>query len=28
VDDLLSLSLDLWAADEGYQRYEPGLAGI
>jgi FdhE protein len=28
VDDLLSLSLDLWAAEEGYQRLEPGLAGL
>lgn len=28
VDDLLSLSLDLWAADEGYTRIEPGMAGI
>jgi formate dehydrogenase maturation protein FdhE len=28
VDDLLSLSMDLWAAEEGYQRLEPGLAGI
>jgi FdhE protein len=28
VDDLLSLSMDLWAADEGYARIEPGLAGI
>lgn len=28
VDDLLSLSMDLWAADEGYTRIEPGLAGI
>jgi hypothetical protein len=28
VDDLVSLSMDLWASDEGYQRLEPGLAGI
>jgi hypothetical protein len=28
VDDLLSLSMDLWATDEGYGRLEPGLAGI
>jgi formate dehydrogenase maturation protein FdhE len=28
IDDLLSLSMDLWAADEGYTRIEPGLAGI
>ncbi len=28
VDDLLSLSMDLWAAEEGYTRLEPGLAGI
>jgi len=28
VDDLLTLALDLWAADQGYQRIEPGLAGI
>jgi hypothetical protein len=28
VDDLLSLSMDLWAAEEGYGRLEPGLAGI
>ncbi|HEX9604458.1 MAG TPA: formate dehydrogenase accessory protein FdhE [Myxococcales bacterium] len=28
VDDLVSLALDLWAADQGYQRIEPGLAGI
>jgi len=27
VDDLASLSLDLWAAGEGYARLEPGLAG-
>jgi formate dehydrogenase maturation protein FdhE len=28
VDDLVSVSMDLWAADEGYTRIEPGLAGI
>jgi len=28
VDDLVSLSLDLWAADEGLTRIEPGLAGL
>jgi hypothetical protein len=28
VDDLLSLSMDLWAVEEGYARIEPGLAGI
>jgi FdhE protein len=28
VDDLLSLSMDLWAAEEGYTRLEPGLAGV
>jgi FdhE protein len=28
VDDLASLPLDLWAAEQGYQRIEPGLAGI
>ncbi len=28
VDDLLSLSLDVWATDRGYSRLEPGLAGI
>ena len=28
VDDLLSLSLDLWAVAEGFQRIEPGLAGL
>lgn len=27
VDDLVSLSMDLWAAREGFQRIEPGLAG-
>jgi FdhE protein len=28
VDELLSLGLDLWAAEQGYSRIEPGLAGI
>jgi formate dehydrogenase accessory protein FdhE len=28
IDDLVSLSMDLWAADEGYTRIEPGIAGI
>lgn len=28
IDDLLSLSMDLWAAEEGYTRIEPGIAGI
>jgi hypothetical protein len=28
VDELLSLSMDVWAADQGYVRLEPGLAGI
>jgi hypothetical protein len=28
VDDLCSLSLDLWAAEQGYERLEPSLAGV
>ncbi len=28
VDELLSLSMDLWAAEQGYTRIEPGIAGI
>jgi formate dehydrogenase maturation protein FdhE len=28
VDDLLSLSMDLWAIDEGFVRIEPGMAGL
>lgn len=28
VDDLISLSLDLWALREGFERVEPGLAGL
>jgi FdhE protein len=28
VDDLVSLSLDLWAREHGLSRLEPGLAGF
>jgi FdhE protein len=28
VDDLVSLSMDLWANEQGFTRIEPGLAGI
>jgi FdhE protein len=28
VDDLASLSLDLWAIEQGFTRLEPGLAGV
>jgi formate dehydrogenase formation protein len=28
IDDLLSISMDLWAVDEGFTRIEPGLAGL
>lgn len=28
VDDLVSLALDLWVAEQGFTRIEPGLAGI
>jgi FdhE protein len=28
VDDLCSLSLDLWASEQGYERLEPSLAGV
>lgn len=28
VDDLVSLSMDLWAVDQGFMRIEPGLAGL
>ncbi|HXK11205.1 MAG TPA: hypothetical protein VMT70_16280 [Vicinamibacteria bacterium] len=28
VDDLVSLAMDLWAAEQGYRRIEPGLAGL
>jgi formate dehydrogenase maturation protein FdhE len=28
VDDLCSLSMDLWASEHGYERLEPSLAGV
>ena len=28
IDDLLSIAMDLWAAEEGFTRIEPGLAGL
>jgi len=28
VDDLASLALDLWAQDQGFERIEPGIAGL
>ena len=28
VDDLCSLSMDLWAVEQGYERLEPSLAGV
>jgi hypothetical protein len=28
VDDLLSLATDLWARAEGFERLEPGIAGV
>ena len=28
VDDLVSLSMDLWAGEQGFTRIEPGLAGV
>ncbi|HET7502876.1 MAG TPA: formate dehydrogenase accessory protein FdhE [Kofleriaceae bacterium] len=28
IDDLRSLSLDLWAVEQGYERLEPSLAGV
>jgi formate dehydrogenase maturation protein FdhE len=28
VDDLLSLDMDLWAVEHGFERIEPGLAGL
>ncbi len=28
VDDLSSLSLDLWAREQGFERIEPGIAGL
>jgi len=28
IDELVALSLDLWAVSQGYKRLEPGLAGL
>ena len=28
IDDLVSLSMDLWSTEHGYVRMEPGLAGL
>jgi FdhE protein len=28
VDDLASISLDLWAHEQGFERFEPGLVGL
>lgn len=28
VDELLSLGMDLWAVEQGLERFEPGLAGL
>ena len=28
IDDLVSLSMDLWATEHAYVRMEPGLAGL
>ena len=28
IDELVALSLDLWAVSQGYERLEPGLAGL
>lgn len=28
IDELVSLSMDLWAVQQGYERMEPGLAGL
>ena len=28
IDELVSLSMDLWAVEQGYERMEPGLAGL
>jgi formate dehydrogenase maturation protein FdhE len=28
VDDLTSIALDLWAIEQGFTRFEPGLAGV
>lgn len=28
VDDILSISMDLWAREQGFERIEPGIAGL
>jgi FdhE protein len=28
IDELVALSLDLWAVEQGYHRLEPGIAGL
>jgi len=28
IDELVSLSMDLWAVEQGYERMEPGLSGL
>jgi formate dehydrogenase maturation protein FdhE len=28
VDELVSISMDLWAGEQGFERMEPGLAGV
>jgi FdhE protein len=28
IDELVALSLDLWAVEQGYERLEPGIAGL
>jgi hypothetical protein len=28
IDELLSVSMDLWAVEQGYERLEPGIAGL
>jgi FdhE protein len=28
VDDLVSIAMDLWAAEQGFRRLEPGIAGV
>lgn len=28
IDEIVSLSMDLWAVDQGLTRIEPGLAGL
>jgi FdhE protein len=28
IDDLVAVSMDLWAVSQGYERLEPGLAGL